>query len=81
MALMSTPEFQAECAQRRIDYDRLFGERRTPQWLKKFEDQVLDEALADLNRFDDPTWRRVFEMRRAAEDARRAIAHKGDDAR
>lgn len=66
--LSFTPEFKTELAQRRIDYDKLFGVRKTPEWLKKFEDQVLEECLADLSRFDDPIWRRVFEARVAAHD-------------
>lgn len=64
--LMSTSEFTAECAQRRIDYDRLFERRVTPEWLMTFEQQVLDECRADLRDFDDPGWRRIFEMREQA---------------
>lgn len=64
--LIYSDEFAAECAKRRIDYDKLFGHRKTPEWIKRFEQQVLDECLADLSRFDDPTWKRIFEMRAAA---------------
>lgn len=61
--LTCTKEFAAECAQRRIDYDRLFEPRISPQWLKRFEQQVLDECRLELSRLEDPQWTRIFEMR------------------
>lgn len=66
---MTVHEFTAECAQRRIDYDRIFGHRKTPEWLKKLEQQVMDECRANPSYFDDPIWRRVFEMRAAEHEA------------
>ena len=69
--LQSTEEFAAECAQRRIDYDKLFEPRVTPAWISKFEQQVLDECRADLSHLDDPNWARIFEMRVAVMNAER----------
>lgn len=53
--LMSTPEFEQECAQRRIDYDKLFEPRVTPDWILRFEAQVLEECRASLAELDLPT--------------------------
>lgn len=53
--LMSTKEFEEECAQRRIDYAKLFEPRVTPQWLLKFEEQVLDECRKEMAALDLPT--------------------------
>lgn len=66
--LMSTKEFEDECAQRRFDYDKLFEPRVTPQWLLKFEEQVLDECRKDP--IDLPT-RSEFERRVAVMNAER----------
>jgi hypothetical protein len=63
MAQMTTQEFAEECRARRVDYDNLFKPRVTPEWLLKFEQQVLDECRVDLSYLSDPNWQRIFEMR------------------
>lgn len=68
--LMSTPEFEAECAQRRIDYDRLFEPRVTPEWLARFEEQVLEETRASIAELG-PSWQLAFERRVAIMNAAR----------
>lgn len=70
--LMTTEEFAEECRQRRTDYDTLFEPRVTPAWLKKFEDQVLEECRVNLSHLDDPNWKRIFEMRVEIMNAERA---------
>ena len=47
---MTNQEFAEECRHRRISYDTLFQPRVTPEWIKRFEEQVLEECRAsDLN--------------------------------
>lgn len=54
-AFTDTDEFIAECAERRIDYNRLFEPRVTPEWLLRWEQQVLDECRKELAELDLPT--------------------------
>lgn len=68
--LMSTAEFEAECARRRIDYDKLFEPRVTPEWLARFEEQVLEECRKDLAELG-PSWQLAFERRVAMMNAAR----------
>lgn len=68
---MTNEEFAKECRDRRVSYDTLFQPRVTPEWLQKFEQQVLDECRADLSYMDDPAWSRIFETRVAIMNAER----------
>lgn len=68
---MTNQEFAEECRQRRVDYDTLFMPRVTPEWLSRFEAQVLEECRADLSYLDDPNWKQIFEMRVQAMNAER----------
>lgn len=70
-ATMTNEEFAEECRQRRTDYDTLYEPRVTPEWLARFEAQVLDECRADLSYLDDPNWARIFEERVAIMNAER----------
>jgi hypothetical protein len=71
--LIHTEQFAAECAKRRIDYDRLFEPRVTPGWLQRFEQQVLDECRVSLSNLDDVQWARIFEMRVQIMNAERGL--------
>lgn len=53
--LMNSEEFAEECAQRRIDYAKLFEPRSTPNWLRRFEEQVLEECRKELAEISLPT--------------------------
>jgi hypothetical protein len=70
---MTTQEFAEECAQRRIDYDRLYEPRVTPAWLLKFEQQVLEECRKGMAALDLPS-REEFERRVAIMNAERENA-------
>lgn len=71
MAQMTNEEFAEECRQRRTDYDTMFVPRATPEWLARFEAQVLEECRADLSYLNDPEWSRIFEMRVSVMNAER----------
>lgn len=70
--LMNSEEFAEECAQRRIDYDRLFGPRVQPDWLRRFEEQVLEECRASLAEINIPA-QAEFERRVAIMNAEREL--------
>lgn len=72
-AFTDTEAFLAECAERLIDYDRLFEPRVTPEWLLRWEQQVLAECRKELAELDLPT-AAEFDRRVAIMDAEQAAS-------
>lgn len=70
--LMNSEEFAEECRQRQVDYNKLFEPRVTPQWLRKFEEQVLEECRASLAEISIPA-QVEFERRVAIMNAEREL--------